>query len=203
VVLTTGDARFVSGSSAFAGDLPNKAIRFTSGIGNSLTRNTAPGNTLFSALTTAPTYNATILSFQFIPAGSSITMNYVFGSEDYNDGVNGQLPVDVMGIFVNGVDYAVVPGTTTPVSAASINCGGPISGAANGVNPSNCRLYRDNPPFVGTIDTELNGLTVPLQVTAPVVPGQINTMRIGIANAFDPSYDSAVFIQAGSLHSAP
>jgi hypothetical protein len=203
VVLTTGDARFAAGSSAFTGDLPNKAIRFTSGINNTLTRNTAPGDALFAGLTSAPTFNASILSFQFIPTGSTITLTYVFGSEDYNDGVNGQLPVDVLGFFVNGVNYAVVPGTNAPVSVASINCGGPSSGAASGVSPKNCNLYRDNPPFVGTIETELNGLTVPLTMTAPVIPGQVNTIQLGIANTYDTFFDSAVFIQAGSLRVAP
>jgi hypothetical protein len=203
IVLTTGDARFVAGSAAFPGDLPNKAIRFTSGVLNSLTRNAAPGSALFAGLTTAPTYNASILRFQFIPTGSQITLKYVFGSEDYNDGVNSPLPVDVLGFFVNGVNYAVVPGTSTPISAATVNCGGPTSGAANGANPSNCNLYRDNPAFVGNIETELNGLTVLLQLTAPVIPGQINTIELGIANTFDTFFDSAVFIEAGSLRVAP
>jgi hypothetical protein len=201
VVLTTGDARFVSGSAAFDGDLPNKNVGLTSGILNSLTRNNAPGNVLFASLTSAPTFNASILRLQIIPSGSSLTLDYVYGSDEYNSGVNSGLPPDVLGFFVNGVNYALVPGTNTPVSVASINCGGPISGPANGANPQNCSLYRDNPPFVGRIETELNGLTVILRMTAPVIPNQVNTIELGIANAFDPFVDSAVFIQAGSLRS--
>jgi hypothetical protein len=199
IVLTTGDARFVTGSSAFAGDLQNKNVGFTSGIGNALTRNTAPGNSLFAGVTTAQTYNASILSFQFVPSGSSISLTYVFGSEDYNTGVNSPLPTDVIAFVVNGANYAVVPGTAVPVSAATVNCGGPTNGVSTGNNPQNCALYRDNAPFFGQIETELNGLTVPLQMTAPVIPGQVNTIQIGIANTFDTFYDSAVFIQAGSL----
>ena len=203
VLLTTGDARFVSGSAAFSGDLPNKTGFFSSGIGNSLTLNTSPGSSLFSGLTSAQTFNASILSFQFVPAGNSITLRYVFGSEDYNAGVNSGLPTDVLGIFVNGINYAVVPGTNMPVSAASINCGGPTSGPANLVNAQHCELYRDNPPFVGSIETELNGLTVTLTLRAPVVANQINSFQLGIANAFDTFFDSTVFIEAGSLQSYP
>ena len=203
VVLTTGDARFVSGSATSADDFPNKTTAFGAGILNTLTRNTSPGSSLFSSLTSAQTFNASILSFQFIPTGSSITLKYVFGSEEYGDVVNTGFPPDVLGIFVNGVNYARVPGTSVPVSTASINCGGPTSGAASGVNPQNCSLYRDNPPFFGKIETELDGLTVVLTLTAPVTAGQVNTIQFGIANSSDSYADSAVFIQAGSLQSAP
>ncbi|HWZ74831.1 MAG TPA: choice-of-anchor L domain-containing protein [Casimicrobiaceae bacterium] len=203
VVLTTGDARFVSGSAISPDDFPNKTTAFGAGILNTLTRNTSPGSSLFSSLTSAQTFNASILSFQFIPTGSSITLKYVFGSEEYGDVVNTGFPPDVLGIFVNGVNYARVPGTSVPVSTVSINCGGPTSGAASGVNPQNCSLYRDNPPFFGKIETELDGLTVVLTLTAPVLANQVNTIQFGIANSSDSYADSAVFIQAGSLQSAP
>lgn len=203
VVLTTGDARFVSGSATSAEDFPNKTTAFSAGILNTLTRNTSPGSPLFASLTSAPTFNASILSFQFIPTGSTITLKYVFGSEEYGDVVNTGFAPDVFGVFVNGVNYARVPGSSVAVSTASINCGGPVSGAANGVNPQNCSLYRDNPPFFGKIETELDGLTVVLTLTAPVLAGQVNTIQLGIANSGDSSADSAVFLQAGSLQSAP
>ena len=95
VVLTTGDARFVSGSAISADDFPNKTTAFGAGIGNTLTRNTSPGSSLFRDSTSAQTFNASILSFQFIPAGSSITLKYVFGSEEYGDVVNTGFPPDV------------------------------------------------------------------------------------------------------------
>jgi hypothetical protein len=202
-VLTTGDARFVSGSATSAEDFPNKTTAFGAGILNTLTRNTSPGSSLFSGLTSAQTYNASILSFQFIPTGSSITLKYIFGSEEYGDVVNTGFPPDVLGVFVNDVNYARVPGSGVAVSTASINCGGPASGAASGVNPQNCNLYRDNPPFFGKIETELDGLTVILTLTAPVLAGQVNTIQLGIANSSDSFADSALFLQAGSLQSAP
>jgi hypothetical protein len=202
-VLTTGDARFVTGTAVDTDDVPNKTTAFGAGITNTLTRNTAPGSSLFSGLTSAPTFNASILSFQFIPNGNAITLQYVFGSEEYSDVVNTGFPPDVLGVFVNGVNYAFVPGTVMPVSTATINCGGPTSGAATNVNATNCNLYRDNPPFFGKIDTELDGLTVVLTLTAPVLPGKVNTIQLGIANSSDSFADSAVFIQAGSLQSAP
>jgi len=199
VLLTTGDARFVTGNPLVPEDVANKNAYSTAGAVNSLTVNKSPGDALFASVTSSPTFNASILSFQFIPAGDTLKMTYVFGSEDYNNWVNSGIPTDVIGIFVNGVNYAVVPSTTTPISASTVNCGGPSSGSATGSNAQNCALYRDNPPFAGVIDTELNGLTVALSVTAPVVSGQINTVQIGIADAFDTLYDSALFLKGSSV----
>jgi hypothetical protein len=199
VLLTSGDARFVSGNPLVPEDVANKNAYSTAGAGNALTINNSPGDALFATVTSSPTFNASILGFQFIPAGDTLKLTYVFGSEDYNNWVNSGIPTDAIGIFVNGVNYAVVPGTTTPISASTVNCGGPSSGAATGSNAQNCELYRDNPPFVGAIDTELNGLTVTLTVTAPVTAGQVNTVQIGIADAFDTFYDSALFLKGTSL----
>ena len=199
VLLTTGDARFVSGNPLVPEDVANKDAYSTAGAVNPLTANNSPGDALFAGVTSSPTFNASVLSFQFIPAGDTLKLTYVFGSEDYNRWVNSGIPTDAIGIFVNGVNYAVVPGTTTPISASTVNCGGPSSGAATGSNAQNCELYRDNPPFIGAIDTELNGLTVALTVTAQVTAGKVNTVQIGIADAFDMSYDSALFLKGASL----
>ena len=148
VVLTTGDARFLGSSAAFAGDNANKTGDFTAGVLNSLTPNNSPGNALFNSLTSFGTANASILGFQFIPQDSFLRLSFVFASEDYNDLVNSGFPTDVFGIFVNGVNYALVPGSSSPISASSVNCGGPTSGPAPG-GGQNCASYRDNAPFFG------------------------------------------------------
>ena len=88
VVLTTGDARFLGSSADFPGDNSNKSTDFTAGVGNSLTPNNSPGNSLFNSLTSFGTSNASILSFSFIPVGNTLSLRLVFGSEDYNDLVN-------------------------------------------------------------------------------------------------------------------
>ena len=199
VLLTTGDARFVSGNPLVPEDVANKNAYSTAGAVNALTVNNSPGDALFASVTSSPTFNASILSLQFVPAGDTLKLTYVFGAEDYNNWINSGIPTDVIGIFVNGVNYAVVPDTSTPISASTVNCGGPSNGAATGFTAQNCELYRDNPPFVGAIDTELNGLTVSLTVTAPVTSGQVNTVQIGIADAFDTFYDSALFLKGSSF----
>jgi hypothetical protein len=202
VVLTTGDARFLGSSAAFAGDNSNKDGTFTAGFGNSLTVNNSPGNVLFSSLTSSGTANASILSFQFIPQGSFLRLSFVFASEDYNDVVNSGFPTDVFGIFVNGVNYALVPGTSTPISASTVNCGGPTSGPAPG-GGQNCGLFRDNPPFFDTIDSEIDGFTTKFTFSLPVNSGSVNSLQLGIADSLDSSGDSALLLQASSIAAVP
>jgi hypothetical protein len=201
VVLSSGDARFIGSSAAFVGDSANKTGDFTAGASNSLTPNTAPGNTLFSSLTSSPTFNASVLSFQFVPSFGMLKLSFVFGSEDYNDVVNSGFPTDVFGIFVNGVNYALVPGGNLAISASTINCGGPSSGTPTGVGAQNCNLYRDNAPFLDTIDSEVDGFTVVLDVTIPVNAAKVNIISIGIADAADAAGDSALLLRAGSMAS--
>jgi hypothetical protein len=198
VVLTTGDARFLGSSAAFPGDSANKAGDFTAGIGNSLTLNNSPGDALFNSLASSGT-NASILTFQFVPQGSMLALQLVFGSEDYNDLVNSGFPTDVFGVFVNGVNYAWVPGTSTPISASSINCGGPTAGPAPNVGGQNCALYRDNPPFFGSIASEIDGFTVPINLSIPVNFGVVNQISIGIEDNVDGLVDSALLLAGGSM----
>lgn len=181
VILTSGDADFVSTA--------NNNGEFT---GN----NGTPGNPLLDGLGQGTTHNASLLSFRFIPSGNFVQFSYVFGSEEYNNWVNTGFN-DIFAFFVNGTNHALIPGTTAPVSIDNVNCGGPTDGAANHVNEMNCQFLRDNPPFSGLIDTQLDGLTTILSFIAPVNPGVENLIQLGIADVNDPANDSAAFIAAG------
>jgi hypothetical protein len=203
VVLTSGDARFLGSSADFVGDNSNKSTDFTAGFGNPLTPNNSPGNSLFNSLTSFGTSNASILSFSFVPVGTSLSLQLVFGSEDYSDLVNSGFPTDVFGVWINGVNYAWVPGTKTPISASTINCGGPTSGPAPNVGGQNCSMYRDNPPFFDTIDSEIDGFTIPITLSMPINPGVINTIQIGIADNLDSFGDSALLLASGSIRAIP
>ena len=202
VVLTTGDARFLGSSAAFAGDNANKDGTFTAGVGNSLTANNSPGNALFLGLSSFGTANASILTFQFIPQGSFLRLSFVFASEDYNDVLNSGFPTDVFGIFVNGVNYALVPGSSSPISASTVNCGGPTSGPAPG-GGQNCGLFRDNPPFFDTIDSEIDGFTTKFTLAIPVNTGLVNSIQLGIADNLDSFGDSALLLQSSSVAAIP
>ncbi len=167
VVLSTGDVNDIMG--------PNNED------GRSWVHGT-PGDSALDALV-APfrTEDAAILEFDLVTPHSTISIDYVFASEEYNEFVNSDYN-DVVAIFVNGVNCANVNGR--PVAVNTINAG------------SSPNLYVDN--TAGTRSTQMDGMTVPLSCVAAVNPNTPNRVRIAIADTSDPILDAAVFIaQAG------
>jgi hypothetical protein len=149
------------------------------------TDNQQPGDPALDNLV-APyqTYDAAILEFDVTPAGATIGVRFVFASEEYNEFVGSPFN-DVIAIFVNGVNCANYGGR--PVSVNTINA------------DSNPALYIDNDS--GMRDTEMDGMTVPLDCVAAVNPGVRNHVKIAIADTSDPIYDAAVFLAAGGVRS--
>jgi hypothetical protein len=159
-----------------------------------------PGDASLDALVDeGETQDAAVLEFDFVPQFGTVSFDYVFSSEEYNEFVDSQFN-DVFGFFVNGTNCATVTTSegTEPVSINTINGGNPF-----GIGPaSNPSLYRNNTrddPGPSTIETEMDGLTVVLKCTATVTANQSNHMKLAIADVSDASYDSAVFIGAASL----
>jgi hypothetical protein len=185
IVLSSGHISNVVG--------PNKA-------GNTNTILDLSGDNDLGNLAGYPTYDAVILEFDFKPAGKTITFDYVFGSEEYNEYV-GSLYNDVFGFFLSGPDIsktniALLPGGNTPVAINNINKG------------QNSAYFRDNDyddfkPGPCPVDTELDGLTTVLSVNVEVTPGYLYHIKLGIADAGDHLLDSDVFIKAGSFVSIP
>ncbi|MFO1325657.1 MAG: choice-of-anchor L domain-containing protein [Burkholderiales bacterium] len=147
--------------------------------------NGTPGDPRLDALV-APevTFDAAILEFDVIPVANTVALRFVFASEEYNEFV-GSPYNDVLAIFVNGVNCANYNGR--PVSVNSIN------------NDVNKALYIDNE--TGTRNTEMDGLTVPLDCVAVVTPNAANHVVIAIADTADSIYDAAVFLSAGGIRS--
>jgi hypothetical protein len=196
VILSSGRADDVTG--------PNSSSSTTTAVGQ-------PGDPQLSALAGYPTYDASVLEFQFeVPEGAEqVFFTYVFGSEEYTEYV-GSTFNDVFAFWVNGQNCAVV-GDGQPVSINTINHGN----TARSFDPVNPALYVNNDPFDGSLatppleaatapyNTEMDGFTVPLVCSAEVDPAATNTMRLAIADASDDVLDSWVLIQAGSLSITP
>ena len=144
-----------------------------------------PGDPDLTVLAGDETYDASVLTITFVPTGNQVRFSYVFASEEYNEFIDQYN--DVFGFFVNGVNRALVPGATLPVAINNINCG--ETGAGTGPN---CNLFVDN--TAGTLDTEFDGLTKVLTLTAAVTPNVPNTLKIAIADTGDSIYDSGIFV---------
>lgn len=149
------------------------------------------------------TYDANLLTFTFIPTNNIISFQYVFGSEEYNYYVNSSYN-DVFGFFLNGVNIALIPGTSTPVSINNVNC------------ESNPQYYYNSDPFnpnlhgcIGTptvLDMQYNGfagIKTVLYAEGAVNPNVENTITLAIADAGDHVLDSGVFLKGGSFKPEP
>ncbi|MGB7318612.1 MAG: Hint domain-containing protein [Planktotalea sp.] len=176
VILSTGRAnRFTQNN----GD-PNRSggtSTNTSGVDN---------DSDFNAVAGTNTYDASYLEVDFTSATSGfMTMQFVFSSEEYPEYVN-SLYQDTVGIWINGnfVDLAVGDGGADP-------------GNLNGTNNSNLFINNTNDDY----NTEMDGFTLTLSLKIPINAGT-NSIKIGIADVSDSSYDSNLLIAGGSIQSA-
>jgi Repeat of unknown function (DUF5648) len=144
-----------------------------------------PGDSALELLV-APyaTFDAAILQFDLVTASPTISIRYVFASEEYNEFVDSAFN-DAMAIFVNGVNCANFGGR--PVAVNTIN------------GTRNATQFIDNTS--GLRFTQMDGMTIALDCTAAVIPNQVNTIRIAIADVSDDIYDAAVFLAAGGVRS--
>lgn len=177
--------------------------------------NFGAGDPDLTTLAGVTTNDRAILEFDFIPTGDSLKFRYVFGSEEYDEWVCGGVN-DVFGFFLSGpgitgpftgnaINIALVPGTTVPVSINTVNNG---TAGSNG-NAINCAdldpNWTDNNVYYqsnasGTT-IQFDGMTVILTAFALVECGQQYHIKMAIADGGDTSYDSGVFLEAGSFTS--
>ena len=179
VILTSGKASFAGANENTSGSTGYNA-------------RSAGDSTLNSLIPGFNTYDATTLSFDFVSSGDSAYFNYSFASEEYVEWV-GSSYNDVFGFFVNGQNVALLPGTDTPVSINTVS------------NVSNADLFTDNSLIQGESPYafEYDGFTdvFTAEITG-LEPGETYNIMLGIADAGDNYYDSAVFLEAGSFSEA-
>lgn len=150
------------------------------------------------------TFDAAILEFDVIPAGDSVTFNFVFASEEYMEFVNAGVN-DAFGLFLSGpgitgpysnnaINLAKIPGTNTNITIDDVN--------AN----VNATYYVDNgdgsfftPQFNDPTVVQYDGFTVKLKAAAQVQCGQTYHLKIAVADVGDDVWGSAVFLEASSF----
>ena len=152
------------------------------------------GHAPLTTLAGRTTYDANVLTFDFVvgdgAAGKNVFFNFIFASEEYV----GPDPEDIFGlndafaIYLNGVNVAMLPGTTTAVSVDNVN------------PTANEGFYVANPGGPGVV---YDGFTTNIQVSLLALAAGPQTIEFAIADVGDGTYDSAVLIQAGSLSGVP
>lgn len=197
IVLTTGRAASILGSYGVNGP-SNVLASFDNG---------QPGDARLQALAGRQTMDACKLEFDVIPAGDTVSIDYVFSSEEYISAVCGPYN-DAFAFFISGPgitgadNMALVPGTTIPVTINTINNGIPgttgniVDCTSMGPGSPFTAYYQDN--ATGTTLTH-KGLTTVLKAMHVVNPCDTYHFAIAIADAGNAKYDSGVFLEAGSL----
>ena len=181
VILSTGLATGVTNTSQWWN--PNN----TNQQADRSTDTSGPNNDAdFNALAGTGSFDASYLTVNFTPDGDLLTLSFVIGSEEYPEYINSAF-LDVVGIWVNGVQATVTVGNGN-VSVGNIN----------GATAAN--LYNDNTS--DQFNTEMDGFTVTLSVSAPVNAGVPNTLKIGVADVSDAGYDTNLLIAGGSAQAS-
>jgi hypothetical protein len=120
--------------------------------------------------------------------GSILALNYTFGSDEYIEQVQEGLGfADSIGIFLNGQNLALIPGTNETVDVYSVS------------DENNTEYFVFNDPRVPTPKPypffQPDGFTQNLYATGLFKP-QWNTLKIGLADIQSFSLDSYLFINA-------
>ncbi|KIC08386.1 2,3,4,5-tetrahydropyridine-2,6-carboxylate N-succinyltransferase [Leisingera sp. ANG-M1] len=177
VILSTGYARdFTNSDGSTNTNVRGNTSTNTSGVNDDAD---------FNALAGAPTRDASFMEIDFIPDGDLLTIDFVLSSEEYPEFVNSQFN-DVIGVWVNGVEAQVSIGDGT----ASIG----------NINDGTENIYVDNTG--DQFNTEMDGFTITLTFVAPVNAGEVNSLKIGVADTADSNYDTNLLIAGGSVQTA-
>ena len=148
---------------------------------------------------TDPSYNATVLEFDFVPLADQISFDFLFASDEYGTFQCGYS--DAFAFLLTHPDgtvenLAVVPDTTIPVSVVTIrdnewnpNC--------DSQNEQYFDQYNPADPLASSIS--YNGQTVIMAASADVQPGETYHIKLVIQDYLDGSYNSAVFLGGGSF----
>ncbi|WP_252723701.1 choice-of-anchor L domain-containing protein, partial [Winogradskyella psychrotolerans] len=183
LLLTSGDASEAGGPNTFLGD----------GSG------AWPGDDDLDDVVGIESNNASFIQFDFVPLADSISFDFLMASEEYDMGGFECTFSDAFAFLLtdsesNTTNLAVLPGTTTPILVTNIH---PDNGAScGGINEEYFGAYTPS----GGSPISFDGRTAVFTAQADVIPGETYTIKLVVADDRDNTYDSGVFIKAGSFN---
>lgn len=196
LILTTGNAAAAVG--------PNSGTSFTNNNPPTSSVSTDPH---LNDIAAGSVTNGVVLEFDFIPSGDTLVFNYMFGSDEYPEFSPSSFN-DAFGLFLWG------PGITGPYTLAGYPNGGTNIATIPGgipvtinnvgdVNNTQYYVFNENSSTLTYGDAiQYDGTTVLLTAAASVQCNQLYHIKLAISNVGDQSYDSGVFLEAGSFSSA-
>ena len=153
-------------------------------------------------LNAGDTNNASIIEFEFVPVSNSMSFDFIFAAEEY--GTFQCTFTDAFAFLLtdsagNTTNLAIVPGTEDPISVLTVR-DDQYNGACESVNEEWFANYYGPgglPPL--TSPTNFIGHTEVMTASATVIPNEVYTIKLVVADDGDTIYDSAVFIDGGSF----
>ncbi|OGP73103.1 MAG: hypothetical protein A2V86_11155 [Deltaproteobacteria bacterium RBG_16_49_23] len=168
-------------------------------VGNLGVKADLPGDPQLDAIVApALTFDAAVLEFDFTlpdPANNVITFKMVFASDEYSENVgksNGS-GNDIFGLFLNGVNIALIPESGDPVTVNTLN---------RIVNPG--LFINNDPELLGLptpFETQYDGFSKVITFSVTVDPSVPHHLKLAIADTRDRTIDSAVFLAPAALGS--
>src|SRR5690606_29093315 len=141
-------------------------------------------------------FDATYIEFDFVPTSTEVSFRYIFASEEYDNNFPCSI-TDGFALLLKKVgdptytNLAVLPGGAGPVSVTN------IVPAIYPCGPINAQYFGGQ--NTANIETNFSGRTVPLTAKATVIPGETYHFKMVLADYSDSTFDSGVFLEAGSF----
>ncbi len=186
IVLSTGFTNHISG--------PNTSLSDD----NLGTSNDADMANFFS-----DTFDTTVLEFDFVPVTNFMSFEYIFASEEYQEGNNNTCAYsDVFAFLIkadtdtNYTNIALVPNTNTPVKVTTVHPY--ISNSCQEINEAYFGSW--NSQTDTNVPINFNGQTTILKAQSTVIAGTTYHIKLIISDHVNYQYDSAVFLKAGSFN---
>lgn len=153
-------------------------------------------------INTTAKYDPAILEFDITPAGDRVNFVFAFGSEEYPEYVCSRFN-DVFGLFVSGPgldgvrNAAFMPDTGEAIAVNNVNAGVRGSNAdGSACQLGNAAYFVDNGNGSGSSLSQLDGYTRAMTASLPgLIAGQTYHIKLAIADAGDPAYDSGAFFK--------
>ncbi|MEM6722296.1 MAG: choice-of-anchor L domain-containing protein [Bacteroidota bacterium] len=164
------------------------------------------------AATTQPTYNASSIEFNFTATAPSISLDFLFVSEEY-----GQYECQFGDTFAflltnigTGVtkNIALVPTTTEPISILTVRGGENTNCTAQNIQYFGRYNYAVADASIPSIDANnspinFNGQTGVFVLSDDLIIGDTYHLKIVVADFIDSAFDSALFIRNDSFGAYP
>ena len=176
------------------------------------------GDQDLNSLTEYLTFDACVIEFDFLASSDNLlACEFVFASEEYPEFI-GSMFNDIFGFFISEPyedifgdqdpnfsqemqNIAYIPGTQLPISINNINpTNNPDYYVDNCSQTNNDELQYVAANYEGA-DIEYDAFSIPISLEAEIKKDVLYHLKIAIADASDPKFDSSLFLRSNSFES--